>query len=112
MIALLALTDMRPNVATAAVILVLGVALIGWLQSPAAPARDRRGVPLVAFLCGPTVAFLWFLADVYWMSPASPIYLDDYLGSLFPMLLIGVTAGAVGAGAFWVGLCIRARRRC
>lgn len=112
MIALLALTDMRPNVTAAAVILVLGVALMGWLQSPAAPARDRRGIPLVAFLCGSTIAFLRFLADVYWIAPTSYVYLGDYLGSLFSMLLIGVTAGAIGAGAFWAGLCLRARRRC
>lgn len=111
-IALLALADMRPQIAAAAVVLVLGVTLIGSLQSPAAPSRDRIGIPVVAFLCGPMTAILWFAADVFWISPESYLYLSDYLETLLPVVVIGLAGGSVGAAAFLAGLWIGARRRC
>jgi hypothetical protein len=108
--AILASTDMRPHMAVAAVILILGAALMGWLQSPASPSIDRIGIPAVLFLCGPAIPFLMLTAHALWISPSSYVTFRDYLMPLLPMLLIGSAAGAVWAGAFLAGVCLRSRR--
>lgn len=98
---MLAMIDMRGNSIAAAILLVVGVVVFRLVRPPSATTSSRRWLPIVAFITGPAVAFLWTIADVLWIQPGSYLNFAEYLPTLTPVLIIGVIGGAVGALAFW-----------
>tara|TARA_R110002073_G_scaffold172563_13_gene329820 strand:+ start:11093 stop:11437 length:345 start_codon:yes stop_codon:yes gene_type:complete len=106
-----ALIDMRGNLIAAAILLVIGVVVFRFVRPPSATTSSRRWLPIVAFVCGPVVAFLWTIADVFWIQPGSYLNFAEYVETLIPVLIIGVIGGAVGAFAFGVGDRITLHRR-
>ena len=101
--ALLAMVDMRGNLVAAAILLIVGVILIRRLRPSDFSPRRNRWVPIVAFLCGPTLALLYFVVDVAWLSRGMYIDRSDYHATLWRVLVIGVIGGAIGAFALWIG---------
>ena len=100
---MLAMIDMRGNLIAAAILLVVGVVVFRLVRPPNAVSTSRRWLPIVAFVSGPTIAFLWTIADALWIQPGSYLDFAEYLETLVPVLIIGVIGGAVGAFVFWVG---------
>ena len=64
---MLAMIDMRGNLIAAAILLVVGVVVFRLVRPPNAVSTSRRWLPIVAFVSGPTIAFLWTIADVLWV---------------------------------------------
>ena len=100
---MLALIDMRGNLFAAAVLLLIGVVVLRLVRPPSANTGSGRWLPIVTFVAGPLVAFLWTIADVLWIQPGSYHSFSEYLETLCPVLAIGVIGGAVGATVLWVG---------
>tara|TARA_R110002049_G_scaffold305056_3_gene501132 strand:+ start:85541 stop:85885 length:345 start_codon:yes stop_codon:yes gene_type:complete len=100
---LLAMVDMRGNLIAAAILLVVGVLVFRLVRPPDAASTSRRWLPIVAFVSGPVIAFLWTIADVLRMQPGTYLNFAEYIETLVPVLIIGVICGGVGAFAFWVG---------
>ena len=100
---MLAMVDMRGNLIAAAILLVIGVVVFRLIRPPNAVATSRRWLPIVAFVSGPTIAFLWTIADVLWIQPGSYLNLAEYLETPVPVLIIGEIGDTVGACVFWVG---------
>jgi len=100
---ILALINMRGNLIAAAALLVIGVVILRLVRPPSATTGSRRWLPIVAFIAGPLVAFLWTIADVFWIQPGSYLNFAEYIETLIPVLTIGVIGGAVGAAVFWIG---------
>ncbi|TWU26681.1 hypothetical protein Pla52o_05340 [Novipirellula galeiformis] len=99
----LGLIDMRGNLIAAAILLVIGVVVLRLVRPPSATTGSRLWLPIVAFIAGPLVAFLWTIADVLWIQPGTYLNFAEYIETLIPVLKIGVIGGVVGAAVFWVG---------
>ena len=104
------MADMRGNLVAAAILLIAGVILMRTLRPSDTSPQRQRWVPIVAFLCGPILAFLYFVADVAWLSHGIYIDRSDYFETLWRVLVIGVIGGAIGAFAIWIGLRISVHR--
>ena len=97
-----AMVDMRGNFVDAAILLVIGVVILGWFHSQTGTPTPRRWVPVAAFCSGPASALAWFLADALWISPHNYLLANDYVESLLPILTIGLIGGTIGSAAFWL----------
>lgn len=100
---ILAMIDMRGNWIAAVILLMIGVVVLGIVRPPSVASSSRRWLPIVAFISGPFAAFLWTIADAVWIQPGSYVNVNEYLQTLPPVLITGVTGGAAGAFVFWVG---------
>ena len=52
-----------------AILLVFSVVVLRFLRPISATSGSRRWLPIAAFVAGPLVAFLWSLAEVFWLQP-------------------------------------------
>ena len=100
---MLALIDMRGNLIAAAALLVIGAVVLRLVRPTSASTGPRRWLPIVAFLAGPLVAFLWSFADVVWLHPDAYLTFAEYFETLIRVLILGMLVGTAGAAALWVG---------
>jgi hypothetical protein len=100
---MLALIDMRGNLLAAVIVLVFGV--IAWRMVRSTQPMKRRlpMVPLVAFACGPLIAFLCYLIEVFWVSRGQEFLPREYVSTFVSIMTIGVLGGLAGAIAFAIG---------
>jgi hypothetical protein len=109
---LLAMADMRGNVVAVAVLLAIGIAVLRLVNPAAGDSTPRRWLIVAAFVCGPISALVFFIADVFWVSPYDYyIVAQDYIDSIVPILIIGLIGGALGATAIWATECMSPRWR-
>lgn len=100
--ALIAATPMLGNLVTALVMLVLGVVLFRGLRQRDNTKRGYNWAPFVAFLCGPATATAYFVGYVVWSGDGTYTITSDYFDTYCRILVIGLTAGVLGAIAFWI----------
>ena len=79
-----------------AVLLVVGVVVLRRMRPAAAHSRTRVWLPIAAFVAGPIVAFLYFLADVFLIS-RDYITAEDYTQMLISLMILGLFGGVIGA---------------
>jgi hypothetical protein len=108
---LLAMADMRGNFVAVAVLLAIGIAVLRLVNPAAGDSTPRRWLVGAAFVCGPISALVFFIADVFWVSPYDYIVSQDYIDSIVPILIIGFIGGALGAAAIWATECMSCRWR-
>ena len=101
--------DVRGNLVVCAILLVLGVVVLRFLRPTSATSGSRRWLPIAAFVAGPLVAFLWSLAEVFWLQPDFYLSFSVYLETLLPLLKLGIIVGTVGATVIWIGERLKSR---
>ena len=114
LIQLLAMHDMRGNLILASTFLIIGVVILRFLNSQTGTRVPRRSLVITTFLCGPAVAIVFFVADVFWLAPYSYVLESDYIESSGKILLIGLFVGGIGSAVLWfteLMFCFRARAR-
>jgi len=84
------------------VLLVVGAVILRRVRPAAADSRSRIWLPITAFIAGPLVAFLYFLADVFVIS-RDYITLGDYTQMFFSLMILGLFGGVIGAIGLWIG---------
>lgn len=104
---LIAATPMLGNLITALVMLVMGVVLFRGMRGSAKAKGGVNWTPIVAFLCGPALATVYFVCDVLWIGHGTYTLASDYFDMYWRVLVIGLVAGTLGAMAFWVEQKIR-----
>lgn len=107
---LLAMVNMSGNLVAAVVFLALGVSVLRSIKAASGRSEPRRWLVGAAILCGPALAFAFWLADIFWISPDSYLLARDYVESLTPILFIGLIAGTLCAAAIWIAECASCRR--
>jgi hypothetical protein len=95
-----AMTDMRANVAAAAVLL-LGVLVLVAVRSSRATGGHRWMLAAAAFLGGPAVAMTFWAIDVF--TAEEYITKQDRFKDLWPFLIIGGVVGTATAFAITIG---------
>jgi hypothetical protein len=94
---MIALTDMRPNLTIAALLLVAGVAYVLFLaRRDHGGAKSARWVPWVSLAAGPLCGLGFWSVDVYVANPTHYPLPSDSTALLGAVLLIGAFAGCVG----------------
>ena len=106
---ILANVDVRGDLVVCAILLVLGVVVLRFLRPTSATSGSRRWLPIAAFVAGPLVAFLWSLAEVFWLQPDFYLSFSVYLETLLPLLKLGIIVGTVGATVIWIGERLKSR---
>jgi hypothetical protein len=99
---LIGATRMQGNLIAAFVLLVVGVALLGWLHRKGSAKHGFNWAPVIAFMCGPAIATAYFVADVLWFGHGTYAIASDYYDTYWRVLVIGLVAGTLGAIAFWM----------
>lgn len=104
---MLAFVDMRPNLAMAATVLLIGGLCVYALsrRSGSKGTCARYWICLVALIAGPIVAFLWWAVGVFLLD--RELLAADAWALLPPVMLIGTLVGTVSAVVF--GLILRCR---
>ena len=105
----IAMADMSGVPFAIAVLFVVGVVVLRRMRPAAAHSRTRVWLPIAAFVAGPIVAFLYFLADVFLIS-RDYITAEDYTQMLISLMILGLFGGVIGAIGFWIGDRIPTRR--
>ena len=105
----IAMADMSGVPYAIAVLLVVGVVVLRRMRPAAAHSRTRVWLPIAAFVAGPIVAFLYFLADVFLIS-RDYITAEDYTQMLISLMILGLFGGVIGAIGLWIGDRIPTRR--
>lgn len=108
---MIALTDMRPNLTIAALLLVAGVAYVLFIaRRGRRGAKSARWVPWASLTAGPLVGLIFWGVDVYVANPTHYRLRSDATALLGAALLIGAFAECVGALVFGPALHFRHRR--
>lgn len=107
---MIALTDMRPNLAIAALLLVAGVAYVLFLaRRDHSGSKSARWIPWASLVAGPLAGLVFWSVDVYLAHPTLYPLSSDSTALLGAVLVIGTFAGCVGALVFGTALHLRYR---
>jgi hypothetical protein len=107
---MIALTDMRPNLTMAAVLLVAGVAYVLFLsRRNHGGAKSARWIPWASLVAGPLAGLLFWSVDVHVANPTRYPLPSDSTALLGAVLLIGTFVGCVAALVFGIALHLRHR---
>lgn len=98
----IAATRMGGNLVAGFVLLAIGVAWLRWLHRRSKSNERTNSAPIIAFVCGPLLASMYFMADVLWFGHGAYTIPSDYLDTYWRVLVIGIVAGTLGSFAFWL----------
>ena len=107
---MIALTDMRPHLTIAALLLVAGVAYVLFLaRRDHGGAKSARWIPWASLAAGPIAGLVFWGVDVYVANPTHYPLPSAATALLSAVLLIGTFGGCVGALVFGTALHLRYR---
>ena len=109
---MIALAEMWPNLAMAAVILIVGTCfVVAMSRRNAGHGNKSRSwiIPLVSLFAGPAIALVWWAADVFIFNPDMYPRDSDAWALLPPIVLIGAFVGVVASVVFAIALNLRLR---
>ena len=108
---MLAYADMRPGLAIATILLVLGVAYVLFLgRRTRGGSKSARWVPWVSLAAGPLCGLLFAMAEIYFVNPSHYPLPSGVSSLLAAVLLLGTLAGSVAALVFGLALHLQHRR--
>ena len=105
--------DMRPNLAVATVILIVGACVVVLLshRKDGDGNKSRWWIPLASLVAGPLLAFGYWAADVFLLNPGMypSAFQGDALATLWRLIALGTIVGVVASIAFAAALKARGR---
>lgn len=108
---MIALTDMRPNLAMAGLLLVAGLMYVLFLARRGhGGAKSARWIPWVSLVAGPLAGLIFWSVDVFVLNPKHQPLHEDSIAILRAVVFIGTFVGCVGALVFGTALHLRSRR--
>ena len=114
----IAQVDMRPNLAAATVILIVGACVVVLLshRRDGDGNKSRWWIPLASLVAGPVIAFALWAADVFVLNPDMypTAFQGDALATLLRVMILGTFVSAVASVLFAVVLfavVLNSRRR-
>jgi lysylphosphatidylglycerol synthetase-like protein (DUF2156 family) len=103
--------DMRPNLAVATVILIVGACVVVLLsrRKDGNGNKSRWWIPLASLVAGPVIAFALWAADVFLFNPDMypTAFQGDAMATLSRALILGTLVGVVASVVFAIALKVR-----
>ncbi len=110
----IAQVDMRPNLAVATVILIVGACVVVLLsrRKDGSGNKSRWWIPLASLVAGPVIAFGFWAADVFLFNPDMypSAFQGDAMATLSRVMVIGTFVGVASSIVFAVALNARRSR--
>ncbi|MAE40173.1 MAG: hypothetical protein CML07_04510 [Psychrobacter sp.] len=107
----IAQVDMRPNLAVATVILIVGACVLVLLshRKDGDGNKSRWWIPLASLVAGPVIAFALWAADVFVLHPDMypTAFQGDAMATLSRTMILGTFVGVVASVVFAIVLKVR-----